>query len=468
MERRLAYRWLVVLAVPALILVLPRPAGLDANAWYVLALFAATMAGLIAQPLPGGAMVFLSLVVLAVTGLVPIAKALAGYSDPVVWLVLAAFFISRGMIKTGLGRRIALFFVRSIGHTSLGISYALSFSDMLLAMIIPSTGARCGGIIYPIGKSMAETYDSRPGPTARRLGSYLMMQLYQSDVAICAMFLTGQASNALIAGFARDAAGIEISYTQWLIGAIVPGLLCFALLPLLLYRLHRPEVTHTPEARRMADTELERLGPVSRDEKLMVMVFGLVLTLWLTKSFHPIDYSAVALLGVGTLLLTRVLVWEDLLTERNAWDVFIWYGGLLQLAKLLSESGVPKWFAGYAAGSIAGWEWYAALAVLVVIYFYAHYAFASITAHSTAMYIPFLSVIMLAGAPPLLTALLLAYVSNLSASLTHYGTTPAPIYFGAGYVSQREWWRVGLAASVMTLVIFGTVGPLWWKLLGWW
>src|SRR5688572_32698573 len=100
MQRNLVLRWLVVLAVPAMILVLPRPAGLEPNAWYILALFAATMAGLIAQPLPGGAMVFLALVVLAVSGLVPIAKALAGYGDPVVWLVLAAFFISRGMIKT--------------------------------------------------------------------------------------------------------------------------------------------------------------------------------------------------------------------------------------------------------------------------------------------------------------------------------------------------------------------------------
>ena len=461
-------KWLAVLAVAAIILIVPRPEAVSLPGWQLFAIFSATMVGLIVQPLPGGAMVFLGICTLAVTGIVPLSQALAGYSESVVWLVLAAFFISRAMIKTGLGRRIALLFVSAIGHTTLGISYALSFSDMLLAMIIPSTGARSGGIIYPIGKSMAETYDSRPGPTARRLGSYLMVQLYQSDVAICAMFLTGQASNALIAGFARDTTGIELTYTKWLIGAIVPGLLCFALVPLLLYRINPPEVKHTPEARELAQSELQRLGPMTRDERLMLAVFGLVFILWMTKSWHPIDYSAVALLGVATLLLTRVLTWDDLLTERNAWDVFLWYGGLLQLAKLLSEGGVTKWFAGYSAGFITGWEWYAALTVLVLLYFYAHYAFASITAHSTAMYIPFLTVCILAGAPPMLTVLLLAYVSNLSAALTHYGTTPAPIYFGAGYNSQREWWRLGFIASLMTLLIFGTIGPLWWKLLGWW
>ncbi len=64
------------------------------------------------------------------------------------------------------------------------------------------------------------------------------------------------------------------------------------------------------------------------------------------------------------------------------------------------------------------------------------------------MYIPFLLVILAAGAPTYLAVLSLAYLSNLSASLTHYGTTPAPIWFGAGYVKQRTWWKLGLLTSV--------------------
>ena len=102
-------------------------------------------------------MVLLGVCTLAVTAIVPIGTALAGYSDPVVWLVLAAFFISRGMIKTGLGRRTALQFVRLIGHTSLGLGYALALSAGVLAMIIPSNAARNGGIIFPITRSLAET-----------------------------------------------------------------------------------------------------------------------------------------------------------------------------------------------------------------------------------------------------------------------------------------------------------------------
>jgi divalent anion:Na+ symporter, DASS family len=116
----------------------------------------------------------------------------------------------------------------------------------------------------------------------------------------------------------------------------------------------------------------------------------------------------------------------------------------------------------------AGWAWASALLVLVLVYFYAHYGFASITAHVTAMFTPFLVVIIGAGAPPHLAVLALAYASNLQAALTHYGTTTAPIYFGARYVLQREWWQIGFWVSLITLGIWGTIGLAWWKVLGFW
>ena len=110
---------------------------------------------------------------------------------------------------------------------------------------------------------------------------------------------------------------------------------------------------------------------------------------------------------------------------------------MVRLAEALGETGITTKFAETSAGFTAGWRWGAALAILALIYFYAHYGFASITAHATAMYVPFLAVVIAAGAPPYLAVLILAYFSNLSASLTHYGTTPGPIYFGTGYVTQR-------------------------------
>jgi DASS family divalent anion:Na+ symporter len=461
-------KWAVIVASALAIAFIPVPQGITPQSWRLLAIFIATIVGSILRPVPSGAVVLIGVATVALTGALPVEQALRGYADPIVWLVLAAFFISRGMIKTGLGRRIALLFVRALGRRSLGLGYALVSTDMLLASVIPSNGARSGGIIFPIAKSIAETYDSRPGPTARRLGAFLTVLLYQCDVIVCAMFLTGQASNLLIAKFAREAAGVQLSYTRWLVGGILPGLISLLIIPLLLYRIFPPEIKHTPRASEFADEELKRMGRMRLPEMLMLLVFSVVALLWMTTALHGLNYAVVALAGICVLLLTNVLDWQDVLAERGAWDVFIWYGGLVRMAEALGETGITKLFANAAAGLTAGWRWSAALMILLLIYFYAHYAFASITAHVTAMYTPFLVVVLAAGAPPIVAVLTLAYLSNLSASLTHYGTTHAPIWFGANYVRQRAWWWLGLIVSAPNILIWVAIGFLWWKILGWW
>ena len=484
-------KWAVVLLIGFGITLSPIPAGITVESWRLLAIFAATIVGCILRPIAGGAMVLIGISALAISGALPIREALGGYADPIVWLVLAAFFISRAMIKTGLGRRIAYLFIRTIGQHSLGLGYALISTDFVLASIIPSTGARSGGVVFPIAKSLSEAYESRPGPSAGRLGAFLMVLLYQCDVIICATFLTGQASNVLIAKFAQQVTGIELTYTSWLLGAIVPGLISLIVVPQLLYRVFPPEIKRTPAAAEFARQELQRMGRMKWEEKLLLAVFIVVAVMWMIRGLagalpsvapalpsdrllgfltyiSKFDYSIPPLIGVCALLLTGVLSWDDIISERGAWDVFIWYGGLVRMAEALGETGITKRFAETAAGFTAGWTWWLALGALLLIYFYAHYGFASITAHATAMYTPFLVVIIAAGAPPYLAVLSLAYFSNLDASLTHYGTTPAPIYFGAGYVKQRTWWLLGLLVSVPNILIWTIFGFGWWKILGWW
>ena len=461
-------KWSPVIIVGLAIVMIPPPAGITPQGWRLLAIFAATIVGSIFQPVPGAAVVMLGVSAAAFTGALPVAEALGGYADPIVWMVLAAFFISRGMVNTGLGRRVAFLFIRALGKRSLGLGYALVCTDMLLAMVIPSNAARAGGVLFPVTRSLAEAYDSKPGATAARLGAFLICLVYQCEVIICAMFLTGQASNVLIAKFAQEVTGRTLSYSQWALAAIVPGIVSLLVVPQLIYRVFPPEIKHTPAAADFAREELKRMGAMSGGEKLMLLTFLLVASLWMTSSLHGIHYAVVALLGICILLLSGVLQWDEMLGEKGAWDVFIWYGGLVRMAEALGEAGITRQFAEAAAGFTAGWSWPPAMAALLFVYFYAHYGFASITAHVSAMYTPFLVVILAAGAPPYLALFSLAAFSNLNASLTHYGTTPAPIYFGAGYVTQHTWWRLGLLTSLVNIPIWVIVGFAWWKILGLW
>ena len=466
-KRRLRGAAVIAALIGGMLLAGP-PEGITVNGWRLLAIFAGTVLGLMLRPLPGGAVVMIGVTAVIVAGVMPIGEALAGYGDPTVWLVLAAFFIARALLKTGLARRIALLFVRAIGHRSLGLAYALIFSDVVLASIIPSNAARNGGVIMPIARSLAELYGSFPGKTAAMLGTFLMLAVYQGDVVACAMFLTGQASNALGAQIAGDVAGVQITWGRWLWVALAPALVSLLVTPAVVYRLSKPTITHTPAAAQFARDRLAEMGPMNRGEQFVLAIFLMVCGLWMTSAWHGFSTTLVALLGVCVLFASGVLTWDDAMTEHRAWDVFIWYGGLVRMGQALNEQGVTLWFSGRIGAQLTGWPWMAVLVLVILVYFYSHYGYASITAHIVSMYPPFLALLLAMGAPPQLAAFSLLFFANLDAGLTHYGTTPAPMYFALGYVGLGTWWRVAFLVGLTHLAVWGLVGFAWWKLLGLW
>ncbi len=446
---------------------LPWSAAVKPQGRQVTGFFLATIAGSIVEPLPAAALVLIAITLAALTGTLSMEQALGGYADRTVWLVMTAFFLARALMNTGLARRIALTFVRWFGKSSLGVCYSLGLSDFVLAGMIPANGARAGGVIRPIAKSIAEIYGSTPGATANRLGSYLYTAVYQSICVSTAMFYTGQASNPLAARFAAGY-GYSVTWASWFAAAIVPGALSLAVIPWVVMKLNPPELQKTPEAAAFARAEIEKMGPLSRGEKITGAVLALVCALWVSSSWTKIDITTVALLGGALLLMTGVLTWEDVKSERAAWDVFIWFGGLFRLGQALNEAGVTRAFADAVAKEFGGLGWAGLFGVALIIYYYAHYGFASITSHMVSMFPPFLAVLLAKGAPPGMVIYGFACFTNLSAGLTHFGTTPGPIFFADGYVTLKTWWKVGAVVSVVNIVIWTTAGFAWWKLIGVW
>ncbi len=459
-------RGIATILVAVLIWFLPAPAGVALKAWHLLAIFAATIVGLILQPLPMGAVVLIGTMATALTGTLSPADALNGFANTTVWLIFAAFLFARGFTKTGLGRRIAYWFIRTFGKKTLGLGYSLVLTDLVIAPATPSNTARAGGVLFPVVRALTNTFNSEPGPTAGRIGRFLMLNTYQGDVITSGMFMTAMAANPLIVELTKKTTTIQLSWGGWALAALIPGLLSLLVMPLIIYWLSRPEITETPEAVDLAHEQLAKMGPPRRDEWVVLGVFLLALALWATATLTGLDATVVALLGVGIMLVSGVLTWEDVLGERGCWDVLIWFGGLVGMAAMLGRLNLIKWFSEFVAGYVKGWAWLPALAVLLLVYLYSHYGFASLTAHVSAMFVPFLVVAIAAGVPPLLAALTFAFFSNLNACLTHYGTGPAPIYYGAGYTDLKTWWGIGFVASLVHIVIWMGVGPLYWKALG--
>ena len=463
--RRLAVTVAVGLAAYWL---LPRPDGISEEGWRLLGVFSSAIAGLILRPLPGGAVLFLALVAAVWAGTMPLEQALAGFATPAVWLVVGALLIAHVLIETSLARRVALFFVRYFGSSSGGIAAALILSDLSLATMIPSNTSRAGGVIMPITRSLAELYKSHPGETAKLLGTFLMVVVYQGEIVATATFLTGQAGNFIAVELAESLTGYRLTWSGWALAGIVPAFASVAGLIWIVLKLLPPEIHHTPRAKEFASEELRKLGSMGVREWTTIGIVGAVCGLWITSSMHSVPVALASVTGAGVLLLTGILRWRDAVRQHAVWDIMIWYGGVITLGRALSDAGVPSALVEAIGGAIGDMRWLPMLFIALPIYFFAHYGLASITMHFLTLFPVFLLLLLDQGAPLGLTVYLLACLANLSAGLTHYGTVPSPIFYSQGYASFRQWWTAGFVVALWNILVWCSVGSLWWKVIGIW
>ena len=473
---------------------IPAPEGVAPNAWHLLALFIGVIAGIIGKAMPIGAMAVLAMTIVALLQVTvpemgadgkpiknPSAQAakdaLSSLNSTLIWMIGIAIMISRGLLKTGLGTRIGYLFLSIFGKKTIGVAYSLALCDLLIAPVTPSNTARGGAIVHPIMKAIAASFDSDPEKgTQNKIGRYLALVNYHANIISCLIFVTATAPNPLAVDLIAKATDskIHLSWGTWFAAMVVPGLMAMAVMPIILFFLYKPEITSTPDAPEMARTKLKEMGPMSKGEKIMLGVFAVLLLLWAGVPDIlfgvKVDATTTTFLGLSLLLLTGVLTWDDVLKEKGAWDTIVWFAALVMMATFLNKLGLIKWFSDMMGQQIQGMglSWVVGCALLAVVYIYSHYMFASGTAHVTAMLGAFYAVGLHLGAPPMLFALILAASTGIMMSLTHYASGSSPVIYNSGYTTMGEWWIAGFVMSVVEILIFCTIGLLWWKSLGYW
>lgn len=489
----MSYKLAPIKLIPALISIsigliiwflIPSPEGVSQNAWQLLALFVGTIAAIISKALPIGAISIIAIGLVALTKVTnpasptaALADSLSGFSNDLIWLIGAAVMISMSLGKTGLGARIGYYLISLVGRKTLGIAYALGISELILAPVTPSNTARGGGIIHPIMRSIADSFDSKPEKgSTEKIGRYLALVNYNFNPITSAMFITATAPNPLIVSLIFEACGFKFTWGMWAIAALLPGLISIIVIPLVIYLMYPPQIKKTANAPQFAKDKLKELGPISIPEIITMGVFTILLLLWagvpvmLFGNDFAVPPTTAAFLGLGILLLTGVLSWDDILGNKGAWDTITWFAALVMMASFLGKLGLVGWLAQTVGSGIddLGLGWISSVLILLLVYVYSHYFFASTTAHITAMFSAFFVAGMALQAPPILWGLILAFSSSIMMSITHYGTGTAPIIFGSGYATLGEWWKTGFVTSIVNLIIWIFIGGLWWKFLGYW
>jgi L-tartrate/succinate antiporter len=477
---KISWKFATPVVVMIIIALIPAPAGLPQHAWYYFALFAGVIVGLMLEPLPGGA-IGLAGVTLATLlapwvlyGPAELAKpgfnpstaainwALSGFSNATVWLIFGAFMFALGYEKTGLGRRIALVLVKRMGGKTLTLGYAVAAADTILAPFTPSNTARSGGTIYPVIKNLPPLYDSKPDdPSMRRIGSYIMWVAIATTCVTSTLFLTGLAPNLLAKELVKKTANVELAWGSWFVAAAPAGLLLLVLVPLLTYWLYPPEVKEGAEVTDWAAKELAKLGGFTSNEITLSVLVAIALVLWIFAGDY-VNPTTAALVVISLMVRLKVVTWDDITKNFAAWNTLAWFATLVALADGLNRVGFVKWFADVVSSHMVGLSPVTAMIVLLLINFFAHYMFASGTAHVTAL-IPVLlavgSAVPNMNMPQL--ALLLCLQLGIMGIITPYGTGPSPVYYGSGYLPAADYWRLGAIFGLIFLAVFMLITVPW-------
>ena len=454
--------------VAIIIAILPTPEGLALNAQYFFAIFLGVIVALILEPIPAALVGLVGVSLSATLGLVgETAKAnrdwaLSGFSNGVIWLIFAAFMFALGYRKSGLGKRIALLLIKYLGKTSLGLGYAVAFADGILSPFMPSNTARSAGTIFPIAINIPQMFNSTPENEPKKLGSYISWVAISATCVTSSMFLTALAPNLLAVSLVEKSTGIAIAWGQWFSTLSLIMIPLFLLVPLITYLVYPPEQKKSPEAPLWAAKELENMGKITSKELTMLGLGILALALWIFGKQIGINGTVAALTVLCLLVLTNVISWEDVIANKAAINVFIWFATLVAMASGLKIVGYLTWAAGLISTWLTGLEPVTISIVLLVLFFLFHYLFASVTAHVVALLPLFLGIAVnllpIDMIQPL--ALLLVGSLGLMGIITPYATGPSPIWYGAGYITQATWWKLGFIFGMIylgSLVLLGFI-----------
>lgn len=468
----------------------PIPDDITYNMWLYFSIFVGVIFALVIEPIPAALIGIIGIVVAVIFRVGPkgsvvintvdgittytdkvisskaaISWGLSGFSNSVIWLIFAAFMIGIGYSKSGLGRRMALFLVSKLGKTTLGLGYAIAIVDVVLAPFIPSNAARSGGTLYPIISQIPPMFNSHPNdPSTRKIGAYLAWTALATTCVSSSIFLTGQAPNALAIEVVQKSGVQAVSWGGWFVALLPFSIVALIITPYLAYKIYPPEIKRADDVSNWATDELKKLGSITFKEIIMMSISFAGLVLWIGSKQFGINSTTTAILMIIAMILSGILKWDDILANKPAWNVLVWFGTLVTLAGGLNNTGFLSYLGNAFSGVLGGITPLAAIIGIVLVFSYLRYFFASGTAYVTALLGIFIVIAgqINGGAYDVnMITLLMLLPMGFMGVITPYGTGHSPLWFGSGYIPSADFWRLGAIFGIIYMILFLVIGLPW-------
>ena len=439
------------------------PAGMSESAYAILSATFWIAIWWVTEAVPIAVTSLLPIVLFPLTGALDIMSTTASYGHKYIFLYIGGFILAIAIEKWNLHKRIALHIIKLIGTNITMIILGFMIATAFLSMWISNTATSV--MMLPIGMSIVAQLKDNPKTAENEglvFGKALMLAIAYSASIGGVATLIGTPPNLVFAGYMSEVYDVEISFWQWFQFGIPISLLLLTISWFYLTRVSFKFKNKTfPGGKEEIDILLKDLGPMKREEKIVLSVFALTAFCWITRSFilesflPGIDDTIIGIMA-GILLFTipakekgkQLITWEE--AVKMPWGIILLFGGGMALASGFESSGLAVWF-----GTQMTLLQAVPLLVLVFIIVLSVNFITELTSNlaTTAMLLPILAPIALNLNLNPYMLLVATTVAASCAFMLPVATPPNAVVFGSGYLRIPDMVKTGIWMNIISIFI---------------
>ncbi len=440
------------------------PEGLSKEANAVLATTLWVAAWWILEVVPIAVTAMLPIILFPISGAMKLSATTASFGHKYVFLFVGGFIIAIAIEKWNLHKRIALNIINIIGTSVSRIILGFMVATAFLSMWISNTAT--SAMMLPIGMAIISQLKDNPDTIEDEnliFGKALMLAIAYSASIGGVATLIGTPPNLVFAGILEEQYNMEITFSKWMLYglpiSIILLFICWKYLTNFAFTFKQKDF---PGGKAEIKRQLNSLGKISYEEKLVLGVFITTAFLWITRSFllkrfiPAIDDTIIAMASATVLFLipskkdkkTKLIDWNS--AVKLPWGIILLFGGGLALAEGFKTSGLANWI-GTQVSLIEALPLLVLLLVLVLTVNF----LTEITSNlaTTAMLLPVIAPVALALNVHPFTLMVGITVAASCAFMLPVATPPNAIVFGSGYLKIPDMMKAGIWMNIISIIL---------------